>query len=287
MNGGYIDTIRLGKRKIPMRTLNAQFIETDFGTVRVFDTQGHKPVILSAPDGPNVIEHHEELIKRLSNHFRVVCFEFPGVGFSFPTYEHDYSFVRSANIILQLMVILKIDRAALCFSCSNGFYAIKAAELAPEKFTHLFLSQTPSIHAMKAWTDRTIPKILTYPIIGQLVNSLIEKKMSRTWYKTALPKSTDKTPYEHIALAALDAGGCFCLSSLVQGLIPEQYSSFKQIMVPCTQVWGKLDYSHRRTDHTSILEHVPNCNMVVFENCGHFPELEATDNYIKLVNERL
>jgi pimeloyl-ACP methyl ester carboxylesterase len=287
MKGNFIDTIRLGKSKLPNNKLNMQLIETDYGRLRVLDTKGNKPVIISVPDGPNVIEHHQSLIEKLSVNFRVICFEFPGLGFSFPTMEHDYSFERSAKILLQLMEILRIDRAALCFSCSNGFYAIKATEIAPERFTYLFLTQTPSVHSMKDWTDLTIPKILTYPIIGQLINSFTEKKLARIWYKTALPKSTDKTEYERIAFNSLNKGGCFCLSSLVQGLIPESNSSLKQIRVPSTQIWGKKDYSHRKTDNKTILEHLPNCEIIEFDNCGHFSELESTDNYVKLVNERL
>jgi hypothetical protein len=44
-----------------------------------------------------------------------------------------------------------------------------------------------------------------------------------------LPKSTDKTEYERIALNALNEGGCFCLSGLVQGLGRELNSPLEQI----------------------------------------------------------
>jgi len=185
------------------------------------------------------------------------------------------------------MDILKVEKAALCFSCSNGFYAIKAGEMAPERFTHFFLAQTPSVHSMKEWVDLTIPKILTYPIVGQLINSFYERKLAKSWYKTALPKSTDKTIYQNTALSALNKGGCFCLSGLVQGLVPELNSPLKQTKVPSTLIWGKKDYSHRKTDNKSILEHLPNCEIIEFDTCGHFPELESTENYARLVNERL
>jgi pimeloyl-ACP methyl ester carboxylesterase len=288
MKGNFIDTIRFGKSSAPNHWANTKLIETDYGKLRVLDTQSsNKPVIINVPDGPNVIEHQLSLIEKLSVDYRVICFEFPGLGFSFPTSKYDYSFEQSARIILQLMDVLMVERAALCFSCSNGFYAIKASEIAPERFTHLFLTQTPSVHSMKVWADDNIPKILTYPIIGQLINSFAERKLAKIWYKTALPKSTDKTTYEKTALNALNTGGCFCLSSLVQGLIPELSSHLIQSMVPSTQIWGGKDYSHRKTDNKSILEHLPHCKIINFESCGHFPELESTDKYVILINERL
>lgn len=287
MNGNFIDTIRLRIRKTPKLENNTKFIETTFGNIRVLDTEGNSPCIISVPDGPNVIEHHIKLIEKLSLNYRVICFEFSGIGFSYPNFAHDYSFERSAKIILQIMDILKVEKAALCFSCSNGFYAIKAAEMAPQRFTHLFLSQVPSTKSLSNWTHFNIPKILTYPVIGQLINSFTEKKLAKIWYKTALPKATDKTPYENIAIHALNTGGCFCLSGLVQGMTSDLHTSLKQIKVPSTQIWGKMDYSHRKTDHKSILTHLPNCEIIEFEHCGHFPELEASDRYIEVVNERL
>jgi pimeloyl-ACP methyl ester carboxylesterase len=287
MIGNFIDTIRLNIRKVSKLQNNTKFVETDFGKLRVLDTQGSNPCIISVPDGPNVIEHHLELIEKLSANFRVICFEFPGLGFSYPNFNHDYSFERAAKIILQLMDLLKVDKAALCFSCSNGFYAIKAAERAPERFTHLFLTQTPSLQSLSKWTHLNIPKILTYPIIGQFINSFTEKKFAKIWYKMALPKSTDKSPYENTSLNVLNQGGCFCLSGLVQGLTSELNSSLEQIKVPSTQIWGAKDYSHRKTDSKSILKHLPNCELIEFESCGHFPELEATDKYIQLLNDRL
>jgi pimeloyl-ACP methyl ester carboxylesterase len=287
MIGNFIDTIRLGKSTLPSSIINAQFVETSYGKLRVLDTKENKPVIISVPDGPNVIEHHQNLIEKLSVNFRVICFEFPGLGFSYPTFSHTHSFELSAKILLQLMDILKVGKAALCFSCSNGFYAIKAAEIAPERFTYMFLTQTPSVHSMKDWTNLIIPKVLTYPIVGQLINAFTEKKLAKIWYKTALPKATDKTAYQNTAIHSLSNGGCFCLSSLVQGLVNEVNTPLLQTKVPAIQIWGKMDYSHRKTDNYSILEHIPNCEIVEFDTCGHFSDLESTDNYVRLVTEKL
>jgi pimeloyl-ACP methyl ester carboxylesterase len=119
---------------------NFFFILTNYGNIRVFDTKGNKPVIISIPDGPNVIEHHKNLISKLSGDYRVICFEFIGVGLSYPNSKYDYSYDKASQLIINLMDILCIERASLCFSCSNGFYAIKTAEQFPERIIHLFLS---------------------------------------------------------------------------------------------------------------------------------------------------
>ena len=288
MNGKFIDVLRTRYRKgYALNHPNIRLIETNYGKVRVLDTGENKQVIINVPDGPNVIEHHEQLIKKLSVNFRVVCFEFPGFGFSYPTPQFDYSLENSARLTLELMDILKIDRAALSFSCSNGFYAIKTTEIAPDRFTHLFLAQTPSLSAMHKWVEHTIPKIITVPVIGELTNSLMEKKFAHSWYKFALPKGADLSQYRKIALHSLNNGSCFCLSGLVQGLSKDMNSALESLEVPSTLVWGKKDYTHRHTNPKSVLEHVNTCEVIEFEDCGHFPELENTALYVQLINERL
>lgn len=288
MTGDFIDIFRCSfKNGHTKLSQNFSIISTDFGEIRVFDTKGNKPLIISVPDGPNIIEHHKNLISKLANDFRVICFEFIGLGLSYPNSKYDYSFDKASRLIINLMDILRIERATLCFSCSNGFYAIKTAERFPERIIHLFLSQTPSINEMVKWTKKSIPKILRYPVVGQIANSFSEKKLARTWYKYALPQETDKSNFIDISIGMLNKGGCFCLSGLVQGLENESLSKLNVLEVPSTLIWGAKDFTHRKTNNKSILEHLPNCEIIEFKNCGHFPELEDTARYAKLLRDKL
>ena len=263
-----------------------EFVSTSFGEIRVFDSGGSKPVMLNIPDGPNVIEHQLELIKVLSKNFRVVCMELPGVGFSYPTSKYDYSINQAAELIIEVLDEKSIDRFTFTASCGNGFYAIRLAQKYPERVSHLFLAQTPSIGAMDKWTEKSIPKLLMKPVIGQIANALGEKKFASIWYKYALPKGADKAPFTKTAVDSLNRGGCFCLSSLVQGFQQERHRPLVMNGVLATLVYGSSDFTHRKTDFNSIHEHVPNCEVIEFSGCGHFPELENVSDFARLVNER-
>jgi pimeloyl-ACP methyl ester carboxylesterase len=288
MNGNSIDNVRFKLKKLPNNwEPNFNLLVTDFGKIRVFDTQENKQVIINVPDGPNVIEHHDKLILELSKNFRVICFEFPGFGFSHPNSKYDYSIEKSAKLILNIMDILKIQKASLSFSCSNGYYAIKATKIAPERFSHLFLAQTTSFQSMENWVKTNIPKILNYPIIGQISNILIESQFVEKGYKYLLPKETDKTEFIKKSLNSLKNGGCNCLSSLVQGLKPDLKLKLLSIEIPTTLIWGTKDFTHRKTNNKSILEHIPNCEIIEFDNCGHYPELENTSEFVNIVNKKL
>ncbi|MCA6362286.1 MAG: alpha/beta hydrolase [Bacteroidetes bacterium] len=287
-NSNFIDHLRFARKPTTAYwNINATLLDTDFGTVRVFDTGGEKPVLINAPDGPNVIEHQLALIEQLSKSFRVICFEFPGVGFSYPSRRFNYSIDHGAALILQVMDILGIARAVFAFSCSNGYYAIKATERFPERVTHLFLSQTPSFEALQQWSEKSIPKSLRVPVLGQTMNAVYAKKFAAIWYKYALPKGANRNPFVQTAHHALGQRGCFCLSGLVQGLNRESSASLHPLHAPATLVWGKLDFTHRHTAPDTIHTHLPGCEIIEFAQCGHFPELENTTQYATLIRERV
>jgi pimeloyl-ACP methyl ester carboxylesterase len=124
--------------------LPTQRIDTPAGTVRVYDSGAHdshtresdtaKPCVVFVPDGPNVIEHYEELIGLLSTQasqqLRVVCFDMPGFGFSFPQAAYQHSLDHGARAVLGVLDHLSIAKATLAFSCADGFYALRVAQLA-------------------------------------------------------------------------------------------------------------------------------------------------------------
>lgn len=196
-------------------------VKTSVGAVRVYDSGSTKPCIVFVPDGPNVVEHYEVLIGLLVQRFRVVCFDMPGFGFSFPRSSYRHSLVEGANAVLGVLDGLGIETAALAFSCANGFYALQTALVAPERITRLILSQTPSLTAMHAWTYRNIPRPLRIPVIGQVAAWLFRRQAAHGWYGRALPRTTDVQLFRRTAHNALSSGGCFCLAGVVQGLMRE------------------------------------------------------------------
>jgi pimeloyl-ACP methyl ester carboxylesterase len=225
------------KRKgIPanLPTLN---IKTSVGFVRAYDSGGEKPCVVFVPDGPNVIEHYDRLIELLIPFVRVVCFEMPGFGYSFPNANYRHSLDQGAAAVLGVLDCLSIKRATLAFSCANGFYALRAAQTAPERVSHLVLSQTPSLNAMHWWTDRIIPWPLKIPVVGQIAAWLFRKKAAYHWYHVALPKAAETQPFQDKAINALSDGACFCLAGVVQGLCREREASLSDVATPLTRIF--------------------------------------------------
>lgn len=90
MQGANLDSIIAATRgrktqEKSLRAENMKLLATQAGLLRVLDTGGPKNPLLIVPDGPCVIEHYADLIDLLSPDFRVVCFDLPGFGFSYPS----------------------------------------------------------------------------------------------------------------------------------------------------------------------------------------------------------
>lgn len=266
---------------------DTNMIDTDSGRIRVKDTGSDKPALVMVPDGPCVVEHFEPLMKDLMSDFRVICFDMPGFGFSYPKITYDFGLEKSVRTVVSVLDALRIERATLSFSCVNGYIAIALAKSYPERISRLVLAQTPSVHVMKnQWVDRNIPKPIQIPYLGQVINAALSGKLASTWYDMALPKnSTSKAGFVKLALSALQSGGCFCLASIAQGMRNVGDNELSGIDVPTTMVWGNKDWSHKNTNFESLRDHVPHCEIHEFDGCGHFPYLERPKAFAALLRE--
>ncbi|ULU25984.1 alpha/beta hydrolase [Dyella terrae] len=291
MIGALVDSLlaRISARRrarIPGMARSFRFIDTPVGTVRAYDSGTTGPCVVMVPDGPNVIEHYDALIHLLSRQLRVVCFDMPGFGYSSPNHSYEHLLDQGARAVLGVLDGLGIAKATLAFSCANGFYALRAAKLSPERVSHLFLSQTPSLTAMHAWTARVIPRPLRIPVIGQIAAWLFRQRAAASWYGMALPRTTDPTAFREKALHALSTGANFCLAGVVQGLAREKMASLCGTTTPCTMIWGEKDHSHRCTDPKTLHECVPQADIVHFQDCGHFPDIEQPERFAELLIDR-
>jgi len=139
---------------------------------------------------------------------------------------------------------------------------------------------------MHRWTDRVVPRLLKLPLLGQLLSRMFRQKMASAWYRIALPGTANAEPFQKVSSHALRCGGCFSLAGVVQGLLREPASAVRLHGIPCTVLWGAQDRSHKFTKPDAILRDVPHAQVVVLEDCGHFPDLENPQRLVQLLLQR-
>lgn len=293
MNGAIVDSFitsfrRRAARQRGARESGMRYVQTRGGQLRVVDSGGRKPALVLTPDGPCVIEHYDALIKRFTEQFRVICFDMPGIGFSFPSYRYRFGIAESADLIVELLDAVSVAKAAFAFTCGNGLVAMNLAKRYPQRVSHLVLGQTPSLDSLRKWTDHNIPRPLRVPYVGQVATAVKAEFLATHWFDLSLPRGSEhKGGFVSQARNALHGGGCFCLASVVQGLLRSREDEVRGVQCPTLAIHGDSDFSHRHTNFGSITDPIPHAQLTAFPGCGHFPDLERTSEYVDHVQRFL
>lgn len=286
MHGTIVDTLLTLSQRRHARASQHEIVSTQAGDLQYVDTGGNNPVILMTPDAPCVLAHHAALIENLQQDFRVVCFEMPGSGLSYPRAGYGFTISETADAMRELMDGLKIEKAILNFSCVNGLHAINFASRFPDRVSHLILGQTPSVASMKNWTDHNIPKALGVPFLGQLIGRAAAATLSDKWFSVSLPRpSAHRTDFANLSRSSLKAGGCFCLASITQGAFRSPDEDMLGATHPTLMVYGDKDHSHRYTDFLSLTDIIPHAKIQKFSGCGHFPNIEKPENFAEILRD--
>jgi len=244
---------------------NMEMVNTSIGQLRILDTKEGKESLIIIPDGPNIIEHYFGLINNLQKQYRIVLFDLYGFGFSTHQGTYDYSFQKTNELLLELLDYLNIQQANLVFPCANGFYG-----------------------EMNKWSKRIVPSFLKKPYLSQLLMPFMEKKFANKWYDYALPKGVDRKPYQKIAVEGVKNGGNFCLCSLTQGLANQENKNLEiDPSIPTTLIYGENDFTHKTTNFESIRKYHEKIDIIKFEQCGHFPDLEKQDQFVQIIKEKI
>jgi pimeloyl-ACP methyl ester carboxylesterase len=249
---------------------------------------GHgEPTLVLQPDPPCVIEHYEPFIAALARQRRVVAFEPPGFGHSFPSADFRFTAEDYAATLEAVCDALDLSGVTLVHTCLGSFAALIVARRRPELVGRLVLSQTPSLPELKRWVHRLDPlRVMSVPLFGQGFVALARDTAIRLWYRQALPAGTDVEPWADRALAAQESGGCYSLASVVQGIGGLDPAMIAGVRQPTTLVWGDADPSHRATNKDATRDLLPQAELVRLPDAGHFPEIEKHTAYAELVLSR-
>ena len=285
--GTLVDSIRLSGRQIPRDVLSQtgmHVIELQKARIRYLDTGGSGRPVVIAPDPPNTVEHHLAMVEKLRENHRVIVFDLPGFGFSYPRLGFSFDLTDQRDAITELFDALNVKNATLVFSCLASFAALGVALERPDRVADLVLAQVPSFEDGSKWARRLDEKrVLRTPVLGQLMMAVNGTKVARGWYRAALPKGVGIGEFFEPAKRVLSGGGCYCLASAFQRFHHSKTALFTGIAQPVSVFWGAADRTHRKSNPEGILDHVPHAQIRILEHCGHFPDLEYTADVISAI----
>ena len=281
MNAAGFDRFLWRSRKEPPEQLETRMVPTRRVDVRVRDTGSEKPAVVFFCDPPVTVAAYDPLIEPLRNDFRVLVVELPGFGFSRTHHRSAYEFGQTVEAIEEVLGQLQTDRMVLCGPCVCGFVATELASRGRLPVKGLVLMQTPNLQGMLEWCERMDPKgVLRTPFVGQLVVRVRGLRLTRSWIEYASARSFDPADLVQSSTEALKKGAAFSLATIFQRW--KKGPADGELDLPTLAVWGRQDRSHSNTDPECTLKHAPAAQVVSFDQCGHFTELEQPESFLEV-----
>ena len=282
MNASWFEQLLWKTSRVSPRHPQTKILMTEFSEIRIRDTGGGKPELVFLCDPPMMVEAYDDLIAQLEADFRVLVVEIPGFGFSKARSPKAYQFTMTVQSIEQALLKLNLKNPVFFGPCITGFVAVELVKRAKLNAAGLVLMQTPDFDGMQAWCERMDPKNrLRTAYIGQLAIKFSAKKLSRLWIDYATAKAFDTEQVNALTQEALKGGAAYPLASMYQLWGNELADG--GLDTPTLVVWGKQDRSHKDTDPRCSLEHAHAAQVIEFEDCGHFSELENPSAFVEQV----
>jgi pimeloyl-ACP methyl ester carboxylesterase len=237
------------------------------------------------PDAPNTIEHYQQLNELLKPHFRVVIFELPGFGFSFPKKSnYKFSLAENTDLTIRFLEKLGFQNYILAFPCVSGYVAWQIATQKPNLVKAIINIQTPAWAEELKWVKRLDPKgAMNRPYLGQVFLQMYKRKVAQGWYQVALPKENYHPQFWETCEKAFAQGSAYCLASAFQGVFSTQTPDFQIIKQKSLIIWGLKDRSHRKTDKGLQNAHFQDFRTENLAEAGHFPELEFPEKFVEIL----
>jgi pimeloyl-ACP methyl ester carboxylesterase len=222
---------------------------------------------------------------------RVVALDLPGFGQS-PMPPWDLTIEAYGRLLGAFCDEVGIERCDLVGNSMGGFVATEVAISDPDRvdrlalvsaagISHARMARAPAVAAARVAAAATPyafkwhAQALTRPVLRHYA-------LRGVFYKpTALGP---EIVWENLH-ASLNAPG---MLAAVEGLVGYDFTDrLPEIDVPTLIVWGRQDRVVPPADSEEFLRLIPNSRRVIFDRCGHVPQLEKPARFNALLEEFL
>lgn len=247
--------------------------------------EGRGPqTVIFIPDAPAMLEHHEGLFKERPDDFRFVSIEPAGTGFSIPSEDFNFTFDQYTNTLIEALDQANITNATFAVGCVNAYFALLLTNKRPDLVKQLILWQAPSWEQELRFVHKSIdPHGTLRQQNGPAQYELIKYAASKLWFEISGGPHGDAENMARITHQVFDDGGCQCLAELVGSMFNNPEPAFEPIQIKTTILWCGADKTHRHSTAESLLELVPNSEIIRWEDAGHLPEVEFPKRMVELI----
>ena len=232
-----------------------------------------------------------ENIPHFARRHRVIALDLPGFGAS-PMPDWDPSIRAYGRLVGDFCDELGVERCDLVGNSMGGFISAEVAISDPERVDRLVLASAAGISAARmarapATTGARFAAALAPYAFRWREQALTRPLLRHYTLRGVFYKPNALRPeilWENIH-AGLDAPG---FAAAVRGLVGYDFTDrLPEIEVPTLIVWGRQDRVVPPADAHEFKRLIPNSRLVVFDRCGHVPQLEKPARFNALLEEFL
>ncbi|MGV0815535.1 alpha/beta fold hydrolase [Mycolicibacterium boenickei] len=266
-------------------------ITTSAGTLQYYDVGEGPAVLFLHGSGPGVTgwRNFRGVLPTFAERFRCLVLEFPGFGVSDDWGGHPM--VTAQGTVTPFLDALGVDRAHIVGNSMGGGVGINTAIVAPERVDRLvtiggigtsIFSPGPSegIRLLQEFTeDPTRQRLVDWLRSMVYDQSLVtDELIEERWTLATDPETLTaaRRMYGKAAFAAM-------MASLAASDLPMPWARMHKVSAPTLLTWGRDDRVSPLDMALIPMRTIPNAELHVFPNCGHWAMIEAKSAFESVV----
>ena len=270
---------------------NSHFVEIDGATVHYqeFGDASRPTLILIHGYTASTYVWHTVAPLFAENDFHVVAVDLIGFGYSEKPASFDYSIASQARVVSRFMNRLGIGRATIVGSSYGGAVAATLALDYAERVEKLVLVDAVVNNEAK---NSPILKLASVRVLGEIVSPFLldSKRFFRRRMLTAIAPTnhhlitTERVESVARPLHAADAHRSVLRTA--RAWDADRIEADAQFIAqPTLLIWGEDDRIIPLSNGEKLHDAILHSRLVVFKNCGHVPQEEAAEDFVRIVAE--
>ncbi|MEV6171474.1 alpha/beta fold hydrolase [Streptomyces sp. NPDC051954] len=282
---------------------------TDLPTMQqtTYDVDGKKIFVAETGDGPPVVMLHGggpgasgvsnyvRNIARLAERYRVIVPDMPGYGRSSKGVDGADPFGYLSGLIRGLLDELGLEKVHLVGNSYGGACALRLALDAPHRVDRMLLMGPAGAGTTRAVPTRGMKSLLSY-YTGDGPSRLKLETFIRNYLvfnAASVPDSAIEDRYQASIDPEVIASPPAKLPSGPGALRTLWKSDFtrdprlSRLSVPTLVLWGAEDKVNRPSGARMLADRMPNCDLYLVANTGHWVQFERADLFNRICSEFL
>lgn len=265
-------------------TMTERIVRVNGKDIFLADTGTGPPVVLLHGGGPGAsgVSNYSRNIEPLAQHFRVIVPDMPGYGRSTKGVDGSDPFGYLADHIRGMLDELGIDRAHLVGNSYGGSCALRLALDTPHRVDRLVLMGPGGVG-----TTRGLPTAGLKSLLGYYGGDGPSLDKLRTFIRSylvydgdAVPESLIQTRYESSIDPEVVANPPLQRPSGLRTLWRMDFTRDRRLSTletPTLVLWGRDDKVNKPSGAAMLGERMPNADVLVTANTGHWVQWERAD----------